>query len=184
MALPSFWDAFWPAVWATAFGVALGFPVALAIDRLVRSGAARDEAKRDEARLADLRRSLGDAITRNLGSLQELVAVPADAVMPLSGLETALWEVWKGDVIELVRDPLLRGDLALFFDDLNRVESLNRELIRLTTSTDAALIGSEAMRSTVRRLLTENAAKAGQGGQEVAERLAAHGLIGSADRIG
>lgn len=86
-----------------------------------------------------------------------------------------MWEVWKGDVIELIRDPLLRGDLALFFGDLDRIEGLNRELIRVSTGSGAALMGAGLTRAAILGLLSSNAAQAAHFGHEVAQRLKGSG---------
>jgi hypothetical protein len=134
----------------------------------------RETARRDAARLGELRKALCDAIDRNLPVLASLAGLPDNAIMHDSGLETAIWDVWKGDVVQLVKDPVLRGDLALFFERLERIDRLNLGLVRLYTSADAALSGSTDTRVHVRRLLARNASSALQGGQEVRVRLA-HG---------
>jgi len=175
--MTSFWDTFWPTLAATVIGVipsiALGFPLALAVDRRVRARAAREAERQESTRLAQLRTSLCDAIDRNVRALHGLASLPADGIMHVSGLEVALWDVWKEDVIRLLRDPILRGDLALFFGDVLRIEGLNQELVRLYTSTDAAMaVRATETRETVRELLIRNAAQAVTAGQEVRARLA------------
>ena len=152
-------------------GVVLGFPLALAIDRVIRARSNRENASREAARLGDLRRAICDAIDRNVGVLGTLASLPENAIMHDSGLETAIWDVWKGDVVLLVKDPALRGDLALFFEHLERIDRLNRSLVRLYTSADAAMSGANEARTQVRRLLARNASNALSGGQEARARL-------------
>jgi hypothetical protein len=173
----TFWDTFWPTLAATVIGVipsvALGFPLALAVDRRVRARAAGETERQDAVLLGQLRASLCDAIDRNVLALHGIASLPAGEVKHVSGLELALWDVWRDDAIRLLNDPILRGDLALFFGDLLRIEGLNQELVRLYTSTDALkAFRATDTRLTVRELLIHNAAQAVTGGQEVRARLA------------
>jgi len=108
--------------------------VALAIDRVVGQRATLESAKRERARLGELQKALIDAINRNATVLRSLANLRGTAITHASGLEMAIWEVWKADVIHLVKDSVLRGDVALYFEDLERVDALNRELVRLYTS--------------------------------------------------
>jgi hypothetical protein len=172
----TFWATFWPGLAATIVGVLLaailGIPAGLAVDRFVRRRTARETGKVEAQILERLRDHLCDAMDRNIRSLSQIAQLPDGAIWPVTGLEVAVWDVWKADVIRLVPDPTLRGDLALFFGSLQLVEYLNRELLRVTTSVDAAMGGADKSRKLFYGLLTKNAAQAMVAGQEVRGRLA------------
>jgi hypothetical protein len=171
MTWEAFWIAFLPAVAAALVAVVVGIPVALWIDRVVRNLHYREIAQRDAVRLAQLSSSLSEAINRNITALQQIANLPAPSALYVSGLDVSLWDVWKGDVVQLLPDPVLRGDLAIFFNHLDVIERLNDQLLRLHTSAAAALMGSEKTREQVHLLLTRNAAEGITIGLNLRDRL-------------
>lgn len=173
----SFWATFWPGLASTIVGVllaaVLGIPAGLAIDRFVRRRTAQETRRVQARQLGELRAHLCDAIDRNVRYLSQLAQLPDETVFPVSGLETATWDIWKPDVVRLIADPILRGDLARFFGQLEVVDYLNREVLRLSTSVDAAMGGAPKTRKIFHDLLTRNAGEALTLGQDVSKRLTA-----------
>jgi hypothetical protein len=146
-----FWDNFWPGLWANTVaalvGVGVGVPIALRIDRALRGQ--RETALRmaDVERLRQALEAVSAAIEGNLPFLESLSEAVRNRKVPLYiGLNAAVWDAVRPDIVGLGKDPKLQVDLATYFEDLSEMSRLQRHLIESTVGVTAALEGSDKIR--------------------------------------
>jgi len=121
-----FWKAFWPNLFATAIGVAIGVPIALWINNYTTFIG-------EQARQAQNREQLNQGLTVvlreldfNRERLQHFADVlRKDEVLYDLGLDLSVWEVTKGEIVPLLRDPALQQRLAYHFGQLNALSKVS-----------------------------------------------------------
>jgi hypothetical protein len=150
----SFWDSFWPGLWsngiATLVGVAVGVPVALSIDRRLRSARRRREQADRDGRLRRLTDALRETIQSNADGLAELERLVVDGKVSLTvDFYAAMWDAVRADAVDLVDDPRLHILLANYFEDLGEVSRLQQQLIEVSYGLGSSMTNAPELRATL-----------------------------------
>ena len=154
----AFLTAFWPNLIATIIGVFLGVFGALWLNNRESRNASRRKIVEDRHRLQASLSILGRSVDRNYPYLQALrMQSDMNAVTLVPGLEVSTWNAVQADIMELLSDPTLRGDLARYFEWMSRINRLNDMYVDIRYRTAPT---HDGLLSVTIEALTENAKKA------------------------
>jgi hypothetical protein len=150
----AFWDAFWPNMAATFVGAALGIPAALWINRMAVRAANRQEHLREAQRLDTLATTMQATIEHNTEPLRTLADLSPESVCWVTGLEHAIWETSRDDVVSLLPQFELKVDLARYFENLVQLEKLNERYTAMFTEPSDQPSHAFNVRMTIHSLIT------------------------------
>lgn len=154
----------------TLLAAAIGIPVGLYLNRKAQQIAARRAGEAEAQRLNAALSILRNSISVNVTGLQGIVTTLEDptnlSIMP--GISAASWLAVRREVVVGLPDPPLRLMLAMFFEEVERLERVNEKLVDYSIGLQSALGGvAHPIRDLLRNSVKEQAATLAKRGQNL-----------------
>jgi hypothetical protein len=135
----AFAEGFWPQLAATFIGVVAGIPAAVFVNRKLGERSERDRLEFDRTRLQNILVQLQRSLARNAEIIPQVVErIGAGSVYVVTHFDVARWSLISDQASRLIADPVLVGDLAEVYAQVQRLNdavNLHRDVfIGLRTS--------------------------------------------------